>query len=67
MLVVAFDDPPRGAARRHEVKLGAETGCQRKPTMPLGLSLSERPDREQITRCRPLHRANQPKASRDFH
>jgi hypothetical protein len=31
----------------------AETGCQPKPTMPLGLSLSERLDREQIKRFRP--------------
>ena len=30
--------------------LRAETGCQRKPTMALGLSLRERPDEEQIKR-----------------
>jgi len=35
--------------------------------MPLGLSLSERPNGEQIKRFRPLHRPNHPKQNRDFH
>jgi hypothetical protein len=35
--------------------------------MPLDLSLSERPDEEQITRFRPLHRPNQSKQNRNFH
>jgi hypothetical protein len=47
--------------------LRAETGCQRKPTLPLGLSLSERPDGEQIARFRSMHRPNHPKQNRDFH
>ena len=34
--------------------LRAETGCQRKPTMALGLSLSECSNKDQISRCRPL-------------
>jgi len=37
------------------------------PTMPLGLSLSERPNGEQIKRFRPLHRPNHPKQNRNFH
>jgi hypothetical protein len=40
---------------------------QRKPTEPLGLSLSERPDRKQIKRIRPLHRQSQAKQNRNFH
>jgi hypothetical protein len=47
--------------------LRAEIGCQRKPTMPLGLSLSERPDGKQIKRFRPLYHPNHPKQNRDFH
>jgi len=35
--------------------------------MPLGLSLSERPDGEHIKRFRPLHRPNHPKQKRNFH
>jgi hypothetical protein len=58
---------PRAASRSIPNGLRAETGCQRKPTMPLGLSLSERPDGEQIKRFRPLRRPTQPKRHRDFH
>jgi hypothetical protein len=47
--------------------LRAETGCQRKPTLPLGLSLSERPDGEQIARFPPMYRPNHPKQNHDFH
>ena len=35
--------------------------------MAFGLSLSERPDGEQIKRFRPLHRPNRPKQNRNFH
>jgi Putative transposase len=38
---------PRTAIRSIPNGLRAETGCQRKPTMPLGLSLSERSNGEQ--------------------
>jgi hypothetical protein len=39
----------------------------RKATMPLGLSLSEHSNGEQIMRFRPLHRPDYPKQTRDFH
>jgi hypothetical protein len=35
--------------------------------MALGLSLSERSNKEQIKRVRPLHRPNQSKQNRNFH
>jgi hypothetical protein len=47
--------------------LRAEAGCQRKQTMPLGVSSSERPNGEQIKRFRPLHRPNRAKQNRNFH
>ena len=36
-------------------------------TAALGLSLSERPNGEQIKRFRPLHRPNRPTQNRNFH
>jgi hypothetical protein len=45
----------------------SKTACQRKPTAPLALSLSERGDGEPIARFRPLHRPSHPKQHRDFH
>ena len=42
---------PRTAIRSIPNGLRAETGCQRKPTMPLSLSLSERPNGEQWRGC----------------
>ena len=58
---------PGAAIRSIPNGLRAQTGCQRKPTAPLALSSSERPDGGQITRLRPLRRPSQPKQHRDFH
>ena len=47
--------------------LRAETGYQRKPSPPLGLSSSERCDLKHFARLRLLRRPSQQKQHRDFH
>ena len=62
--------PPRpaGAAIRFIPNgLRAETGYQRKPSPPLGLSSSERCDLKHFARLRLLRRPSQQKQHRDFH
>jgi hypothetical protein len=62
---------PRRARRRSDSiysnGLRAETGYQRKPSPPLGLSSSERCDLKHFARLRLLRRPNQQKQHRDFH
>ena len=60
--------PRAGAAIRFIPNgLRAETGYQRKPSPPLGLSSSERCDLKHFARLRLLRRPSQQKQHRDFH
>ena len=59
--------PPRAPARRVDL---SQTAREPKPIADASAGQSEferAPRREQIKRCRPMHRPNPPKQKRDFH